>query len=94
MAEPIIIHQEGFDVACGALEAEQRFDHSLAMLFVSLAYRIARKTSIKAHILKGDSFDTECPLRIDIEITKDILDYYLTAKVYSNYHDLDGNDQV
>ena len=41
MAEPIIIHQEGFDVACGALEAEQRFDHSLAMLFVSLAYLLA-----------------------------------------------------
>lgn len=77
MTEPIIVHQECFDVACTAVEGRQRFEHSCLNLFVNLAHYAAMKC---ANLNAGFPF----PLRIEIRLDKDLMDYCLVAEVYSS----------
>ena len=74
MTKPIIVHQENFDTACSVDEGWQRFEHSFAKLFTGLAY----------YAMKEVSFNAGFPLRIDIDMNKDIWDYCITAKVYGD----------
>jgi len=75
MVKPIVVRQENFDTACSVDEGRQRFEQSFAKLFTDLAY----------YVFKEVSLDAGFPLRIDIDMNKDILDYYITARVYDDY---------